>query len=101
MVRLFLPPLSSASFFRLFLPPHPFVHRADDLEACALASRSTASSSTTSYLPLCPLLFFFFSRLFSFLELIPFPACDVFPSPASVFSSFFCFPVLSSWVVCS
>jgi hypothetical protein len=42
---------------RLFLPRHPFVLIADDIEAWALASRSPASSSATSYLPLCPLLF--------------------------------------------
>ena len=48
------------------LPLHPSVHIADDVAACALASRFTASSSVTSY----PL---FLSRLFSFHALIPPP----------------------------
>ena len=39
----------------LFLPPHPFVRIADDGEARALASCSTAHSSATSSPPLCPL----------------------------------------------
>src|SRR5258706_15805622 len=88
MVRLFLPPLSSASFFRLFLLPNPFVHRADDLEACALASHSTASSSTMSYLPLCPLLFFSFCDCSHFLN--SFPSLPVMSSPSlPVFSPCF------------
>ena len=67
-----------------FLPPHPFVHIADDVEACALASRSTASSFATSYLPLCSLPFLSAIVLVSWTR-FPLRGCVFFPSSAPIF----------------
>jgi len=79
---------------RLFLPPHHFVHIADNVEACALASRSTVSSSATSYLPLCPLLFLSVIVLVSWthppsLTVTSSPALTAFSPPVSFYCLLF------------
>lgn len=71
---------------------------ADDAKAWALASRSTASSSVASYIPLYPLFLSAIVLISSFLGFIPLhdcdafplPGCDIFPLPDFVFSSFYC-----------